>query len=106
MADGDAIDAGLAAGDNAVAAGRLVEAAQSFRAAVAAADEAGDARIIRGLHGLGYALERLGRTGAYLTTSSRESSTAEVIDLVCTACTRMSDRHHGAQPAHPVGCRR
>ena len=42
------------------------------------------------------ALERLGRTGAYLTTSSRESSTAEVIDLVCTACTRMSERHHGA----------
>jgi len=42
------------------------------------------------------ALERLGRTGAYLTTSPRESSTAEIIDAVCTACTRLSERHHGA----------
>jgi diadenylate cyclase len=42
------------------------------------------------------ALERLGRTGAYLTTSSRESSMAEIIDVVCTACTRLSERHHGA----------
>jgi diadenylate cyclase len=30
-----------------------------------------------------------------LTTSSRESSTAEIIDRVCTACTRLSERHHG-----------
>jgi len=41
------------------------------------------------------ALERLGRTGAYLT-STREPSVAEVIDQVCTACTRMSERKHGA----------
>ena len=41
------------------------------------------------------ALERLGRTGAYLTTS-RETSIAEIIDAVCTACTRLSDRHYGA----------
>ena len=41
------------------------------------------------------ALERLGRSSAYLT-SSRESSTAEVIDEVCTACTRLSERRHGA----------
>ncbi len=41
------------------------------------------------------ALERLGRTGAYLT-STRESSIAEVIDQVCVACTRLSDRKHGA----------
>lgn len=41
------------------------------------------------------ALERLGRTGAYLT-STRESSVAEVIDQVCTACTRLSERKHGA----------
>jgi diadenylate cyclase len=47
-------------------------------------------------HELRRALERLGRTGAYLTTSSRESSMAEIIDVVCTACTRLSERHHGA----------
>jgi diadenylate cyclase len=41
------------------------------------------------------ALERLGRTGAYLTTS-RETSIAEIIDAVCTACTHLSDRHYGA----------
>jgi diadenylate cyclase len=41
------------------------------------------------------ALERLGRTGAYLT-SSRESSIAEVIEQVCTACMRLSERQHGA----------
>jgi diadenylate cyclase len=41
------------------------------------------------------ALERLGRTGAYLTTS-RESSTADVIEQVSTASTRLSDRRHGA----------
>jgi diadenylate cyclase len=42
------------------------------------------------------ALERLGRTGAYLTTTSRESSTSDVIEDICTACTRLSERHHGA----------
>jgi diadenylate cyclase len=42
------------------------------------------------------ALERLGRTGAYLTTSARESSIEEIIDVVCTTCTRLSERHHGA----------
>jgi diadenylate cyclase len=41
------------------------------------------------------ALERLGRTGTYLT-STRESSTADVIDDVCTACIRLSERRHGA----------
>ncbi len=41
------------------------------------------------------ALERLGRTGAYLT-STRESSTADVIDDVCSACIRLSERRHGA----------
>jgi diadenylate cyclase len=41
------------------------------------------------------ALERLGRTGAYLTTT-RESSTADVIEQVSTASTRLSDRRHGA----------
>jgi diadenylate cyclase len=42
------------------------------------------------------ALERLGRTGAYLTTSSRESSIAEIIQEIGAACTRLSERHHGA----------
>jgi diadenylate cyclase len=41
------------------------------------------------------ALERLGRTGAYLT-SSREPSMADVIEQVATASTRLSDRRHGA----------
>jgi diadenylate cyclase len=41
------------------------------------------------------ALERLGRTGTYLTTS-RESSTADVIDDICEACVRLSERRHGA----------
>ncbi|HUT21626.1 MAG TPA: diadenylate cyclase CdaA [Anaerolineae bacterium] len=41
------------------------------------------------------ALERLGRTGAYLTTT-REPSTADVIEQVSTASTRLSDRRHGA----------
>jgi diadenylate cyclase len=42
------------------------------------------------------ALERVGRTGAYLAGSTRESSTVEVIEQVCVACTLLSDRHHGA----------
>jgi diadenylate cyclase len=46
------------------------------------------------------ALERLGRTvgnsGVYLTPTIREWSTADAIDQVCTACTRLSERHHGA----------
>jgi diadenylate cyclase len=46
------------------------------------------------------ALERLGRTvggtSAYLTPSARELSNADIIDEVCTACTRLSERHHGA----------
>jgi diadenylate cyclase len=42
------------------------------------------------------ALERLGRTGAYLTTSQREWSITEVIHEISTACTRLSERHHGA----------
>ncbi|MBN1641580.1 MAG: diadenylate cyclase CdaA [Anaerolineae bacterium] len=41
------------------------------------------------------ALERLGRTGTYLATP-RESSTADVIDDICTACVRLSERRHGA----------
>jgi diadenylate cyclase len=41
------------------------------------------------------ALERLGRTGAYLTTT-REPSTADVIEQVSLASTRLSDRRHGA----------
>jgi diadenylate cyclase len=41
------------------------------------------------------ALERLGRTGTYLGTP-RESSTADVIDEICLACIRLSERHHGA----------
>ncbi len=41
------------------------------------------------------ALERLGRTGAYLT-STREPSMAEIIEQVATASTRLSDRRHGA----------
>jgi diadenylate cyclase len=41
------------------------------------------------------ALERLGRTGAYLT-STREPSMADVIEQVATASTRLSDRRHGA----------
>lgn len=40
-------------------------------------------------------LERLGRTSAYLT-SSRETSTADIIDEISTACTRLSERQHGA----------
>jgi diadenylate cyclase len=46
------------------------------------------------------ALERLGRTvggtGAYLTPLGRELSTADVIDELCTAATRLSERRHGA----------
>jgi diadenylate cyclase len=46
------------------------------------------------------ALERLGRsvggTSAYLAPLARESSNADIIDEVCTACTRLSERHHGA----------
>ena len=41
------------------------------------------------------ALERLGRTGAYLTTT-REATMADVIERVATASTRLSDRRHGA----------
>lgn len=41
------------------------------------------------------ALERLGRTGAYLT-STREPSMADIIEQVATASTRLSDRRHGA----------
>jgi diadenylate cyclase len=41
------------------------------------------------------ALERLGRTGAYLT-STRESSMDNVIEQVSNASTRLSDRRHGA----------
>jgi diadenylate cyclase len=41
------------------------------------------------------ALERLGRTGAYLTTT-REPSMADIIEQVATASTRLSDRRHGA----------
>jgi diadenylate cyclase len=41
------------------------------------------------------ALERLGRTGAYLTTT-REPSMADVIEQVATASTRLADRRHGA----------
>jgi diadenylate cyclase len=41
------------------------------------------------------ALERLGRTGTYLTTT-REPSTADVIEQVSTASTRLSERRHGA----------
>ena len=42
------------------------------------------------------ALERLGRTGAYLTTLPRESSMADAIDQICEACARLSERRHGA----------
>lgn len=42
------------------------------------------------------ALERLGRTGAYLTTTSRESTIAEVIQETSEACTQLAERHHGA----------
>jgi diadenylate cyclase len=46
------------------------------------------------------ALERLGRTvgstGAYLTPTAHELSTADVIDEISTACSRLSERHHGA----------
>ena len=41
------------------------------------------------------ALERLGRTGAYLTTT-RESSIDEIIEVTCKACVRLSERRHGA----------
>lgn len=41
------------------------------------------------------ALERLGRTGAYLTTT-REPSMADIIEQVAIASTRLSDRRHGA----------
>ena len=41
------------------------------------------------------ALERLGRTGAYLTTT-REPTMADIIERVATASTRLSDRRHGA----------
>lgn len=46
------------------------------------------------------ALERLGRTlggaGLYLSPAVRESSTSDIIEPVCTACSRLSERHHGA----------
>ena len=46
------------------------------------------------------ALERLGRTvgntGAYLTPLPRQWANVDVIDRVCTACVRLSERHHGA----------
>ncbi len=41
------------------------------------------------------ALERLGR-GDYLRPLQHEVSKAEVIEEICTACTRLSDRHDGA----------
>ena len=42
------------------------------------------------------ALELLGRTSAGLTPLPRESSTADVIDEICTAAATLSERHHGA----------
>jgi diadenylate cyclase len=46
------------------------------------------------------ALERLGRTvgntGVYLTPLTRQLSNVDIIDDVVTACTRLSERHHGA----------
>lgn len=46
------------------------------------------------------ALERLGRTvgstGVNLAPAPRTASTAEVIDQICTACARLSERRHGA----------
>jgi diadenylate cyclase len=45
------------------------------------------------------ALERLGRVGStstYLTTSPRQSTNTDVIDDIVSACTRLSERHHGA----------
>lgn len=42
------------------------------------------------------ALERLGRTGSLLTLPSREATIEEVLDQVCLACERLSERRHGA----------
>jgi diadenylate cyclase len=46
------------------------------------------------------ALERLGRTvgggTGVLTTTSRELSTADVVEEITAACARLSERHHGA----------
>jgi diadenylate cyclase len=42
------------------------------------------------------ALEKLGRTETYLPPLVQESSAAEVIDEICTACAHLSERRHGA----------
>jgi diadenylate cyclase len=45
------------------------------------------------------ALERLGRTvggTGHLATASRELTTADIVEEVVAACTRLSERHHGA----------
>jgi len=42
------------------------------------------------------ALERLGRTGSLLTLPSREAMIEGVLDQVCLACERLSERRHGA----------
>jgi diadenylate cyclase len=46
------------------------------------------------------ALERLGRTvgntGAYLTPTSRDLSTSDVVQEVAAACDALAERHHGA----------
>jgi diadenylate cyclase len=42
------------------------------------------------------ALERLGRTGAYLTAASRESTITETIQETSAACIQLAERHHGA----------
>ena len=45
------------------------------------------------------ALERLGRTvggTGHLATTSRELTTADVVDDISAACARLSERHHGA----------
>jgi len=46
------------------------------------------------------ALERLGRTvgstGVYLSPATRTLSNVDVIDAICTACARLSERRHGA----------
>lgn len=60
MSQPDEIALSLERGDAAVARGQLQDARRHFSSAVSIADEQQDARIIRGLHGLGYVEERLG----------------------------------------------
>ena len=42
------------------------------------------------------ALEKVGRTGTYLTPLAQEASTAEVIEEICKACAHLSEKRHGA----------